>query len=87
MDKDLTVKIADFGLTKDIYCDDYYRMGHKAKVPIKWMPPESIHDRYYDQKTDVVCNYKATTLHMDFIVKFYMHNTPRPFSKKRHLYT
>lgn len=55
MDKDLTVKIADFGLAKDIYCDDYYRSGHKTKVPIKWMPPESIHDRYYDEKTDVVC--------------------------------
>ena len=50
------VKVADFGLSRDIYSDDYYRMGHKAKVPIKWMPPESIHDRYYDQKTDVVCN-------------------------------
>ena len=70
VDKDLTVKIADFGLTRDIYCDDYYRMGHNAKVPIKWMPPESIHDGYYDQKTDVVCirSYKATVLHMDFVV-------------------
>ena len=35
-----------------IYCDDYYRMGQKGKVPIKWMSSESIHDRYYDQKTD-----------------------------------
>ena len=69
VDKDLTVKIADFGLTRDIYCDDYYRMGHNAKVPIKWMPPESIHDRYYDEKTDVVCSYKATVLHMDFVVR------------------
>ena len=29
-------------------------MGVKGKVPIKWMSPESIHDGYYDQKTDVV---------------------------------
>ena len=49
------IKVADFGLARDIYADDYYRMGHKSKVPIKWMSPESIHDRYYDQKTDVVC--------------------------------
>ena len=57
VDKDLTIKIADFGLTRDIYSDDYYRMGHNTKVPIKWMPPESIHDRYYDHKTDVVRMY------------------------------
>ena len=50
------IKVADFGLSRDIYSNDYYRMGQKAKVPIKWMPPESIHDRYYNQKTDVVCN-------------------------------
>ena len=54
VDKDLTIKIADFGLAKDIYCDDYYRMKHDVNVPIKWMSPESIHDKYYDEKTDVV---------------------------------
>ena len=56
IDKDLVIKVADFGLSRDIHSDDYYRMGHKAKIPIKWMPPESIHDRYYNQQTDVVCN-------------------------------
>ena len=56
VDKDLTVKIADFGLAKDIYCDDYYRTKQDTNVPIKWMPPESIHDKYYDEKTDVVCS-------------------------------
>ena len=56
IDEDLVVKVADFGLSRDIYSNDYYRMGHKAKIPIKWMPPESIHDRYYNQKTDVVRN-------------------------------
>ena len=54
IDKDLVIKVADFGLSRDIYADDYYRMGQKGKIPIKWMPTESIHDRYYDQKTDVV---------------------------------
>ena len=48
--------MADFGLAKDIYVDDYYKMVEDAIViPIKWMPPESILDKYYDQKTDVVC--------------------------------
>ena len=58
IDKDLVIKVADFGLARDIYADDYYRMEHKTRLPIKWMPPESILDKYYDQRTDVVCNVK-----------------------------
>ena len=49
VDKDLVIKVADFGLARDIYADEYYRLGHAAKVPIKWMPLESIYDRYYNQ--------------------------------------
>jgi anaplastic lymphoma kinase len=32
------VKIADFGMARDIYRSDYYRKGGKAMLPIKWMP-------------------------------------------------
>ena len=53
--KDLVVKVADFGLSRDIYSDEYYRLRHKAAVPIKWMSPESLYDGYFNQKTDVVC--------------------------------
>ena len=52
--KDLVVKVADFGLSKDIYSDEYYRLTHNAPLPIKWMPPESLYDRYFNQMTDVV---------------------------------
>ena len=55
VDKDLVVKVADFGLARDIYSDEYYRLRHKAAVPIKWMPPESLYDGYYNEMTDVVC--------------------------------
>ena len=48
------VKVADFGLSRDIYSDEYYRLRHKASVPIKWMPPESLYDGYFNQMTDVV---------------------------------
>lgn len=36
------VKIADFGMARDIYRSDYYRKGGKAMLPIKWMPPEGM---------------------------------------------
>ena len=42
IDSQLHVKIADFGLSKDVYSKDYYRLGEKSLLPIRWMPPEAI---------------------------------------------
>ncbi|XP_067626535.1 tyrosine-protein kinase receptor isoform X2 [Eurosta solidaginis] len=47
------VKIADFGMARDIYRSDYYRKGGKAMLPIKWMPPEAYVDGIFTAKTDV----------------------------------
>lgn len=47
------VKIADFGMSRDIYRSDYYRKGGKALLPIKWMPPEAFLDGIFTSKTDV----------------------------------
>ena len=57
------IKVADFGLTEDMYATNYYHRGGGAgeggtgieeKVPIRWMAPESIEADFYDEKTDVV---------------------------------
>lgn len=40
----LTVKVGDFGMTRDIYETDYYRKGSKGLLPVRWMSPESLKD-------------------------------------------
>lgn len=51
--KQRVVKIADFGMARDIYRNDYYRKGGRAFLPVKWMPPEAFLDGIFTTKTDV----------------------------------
>uniref|UniRef100_A0A834V9Y3 receptor protein-tyrosine kinase n=1 Tax=Sarcoptes scabiei TaxID=52283 RepID=A0A834V9Y3_SARSC len=48
----IIVKIADFGMARDIYRANYYRKGGKAMLPVKWMPPEAFLDGIFTSKTD-----------------------------------
>ena len=48
------VKVGDFGLARDVYSADYYRAGKGARLPVKWMPPETLTDGMSNEKTDVV---------------------------------
>ncbi|ESO09335.1 hypothetical protein HELRODRAFT_133620, partial [Helobdella robusta] len=51
---DLSVKVADFGLSRDVYEREYYSSGdRKAKLPIKWMAIESLEKGIYSTKSDV----------------------------------
>ena len=54
IDGDMSVKVADFGLSRDIYSKEYYCSDNKKKLPIKWMAPESIEKGNYNVKSDVV---------------------------------
>ena len=50
------VKVADFGLSRDIFCDDYYVMEEaNTPLPVKWMALESIKNARFSIKSDVVC--------------------------------
>ena len=55
VDESLGIKVADFGLTRDIYSTEYYRIEKHTTLPVKWMALESLLDGYFDEKTDVVC--------------------------------
>ncbi|CAG5127642.1 unnamed protein product, partial [Candidula unifasciata] len=51
--EDKTVKIGDFGMTRDIYETDYYRKGSKGMFPVRWMAPESLIDGVFTSMSDV----------------------------------
>jgi len=51
----MRVKVADFGLSRDVYERDYYSCDNrKIKLPVKWMALESLEKGIYSSKTDVV---------------------------------
>ncbi|KAM6984691.1 muscle, skeletal receptor tyrosine-protein kinase [Aplochiton taeniatus] len=49
----MVVKIADFGLSRNIYSADYYKANENDAIPIRWMPPESIFYNRYTSESDV----------------------------------
>ncbi|ERE85220.1 macrophage colony-stimulating factor 1 receptor [Cricetulus griseus] len=46
-------KIGDFGLARDIMNDSNYVVKGNARLPVKWMAPESIFDCVYTVQSDV----------------------------------
>ena len=50
------VKVADFGLSRDVYVSDYYVMKESgsARLPVKWFAPEALFDKMFTEKSDVV---------------------------------
>ncbi|XP_065919834.1 tyrosine-protein kinase receptor UFO-like isoform X2 [Dysidea avara] len=53
LDKDMTVKVADFGFSRDVYVSDYYRLKQSTPLPVKWLAPESLYDKVFTPKSDV----------------------------------
>ncbi|XP_032745703.1 muscle, skeletal receptor tyrosine-protein kinase isoform X5 [Rattus rattus] len=51
--ENMVVKIADFGLSRNIYSADYYKADGNDAIPIRWMPPESIFYNRYTTESDV----------------------------------
>ncbi|XP_053213410.1 BDNF/NT-3 growth factors receptor-like isoform X3 [Panonychus citri] len=49
----LLVKIGDFGMSRDLYATDYYKIGRQTMLPIRWMSPESIVYRKFTVQSDI----------------------------------
>ena len=54
VDSNFVVKIADFGLSREVCAADYYRVGGtNACLPVRWMPPEALLYGKFTVKSDV----------------------------------
>uniref|UniRef100_A0A8C1U0P4 Tyrosine-protein kinase receptor TYRO3 n=1 Tax=Cyprinus carpio TaxID=7962 RepID=A0A8C1U0P4_CYPCA len=53
LNENMSVCVADFGLSKKIYSGDYYRQGSVSKLPVKWIALESLADNVYTTQSDV----------------------------------
>ena len=56
IDASREIKVADFGLSESIHSTNYFRQepSEEAKLPVKWMAPESLSDDIFTEATDVV---------------------------------
>lgn len=52
-DDNFSIKISDFGLSRDIYSSDYYRVKSKTLLPIRWMPSEAILYGKFTTESDI----------------------------------
>ncbi|XP_061584010.1 macrophage-stimulating protein receptor [Cololabis saira] len=55
LDESYTVKVADFGMARDVFDKEYYSIQdhRKAKLPVKWMAIESLQTQKFTSKSDV----------------------------------
>ncbi|CAH3175838.1 unnamed protein product [Porites evermanni] len=49
----MVVKIADFGMSRDIYASEYYKMSKETLLPIRWLAPEAFLYGKFSLKSDV----------------------------------
>lgn len=56
LDETFTVKVADFGMARDVYDKEYYSIQNhqRVKLPVKWMAIESLQTQKFTTKSDVV---------------------------------
>ena len=56
------VKIADFGMARDLSDCDYYKKVGDGKMPVKWMSPESLFERVCTPMVIIGWNVKYSFL-------------------------
>lgn len=67
LDENFVTKVADFGLSRDVYLSDYYKMTHSVPLPVKWLAPEALIDKVFTTQSDVVSTIQLRLLLMTVV--------------------
>ena len=51
--KDLSCRIADFGMSRELISDSEYYTSSGGRIPLRWTAPEAIFYKKYSEKSDV----------------------------------
>ena len=56
IDGDRRIKVADFGLAREVNVRDYFRIPEddRSPLPFRWMAIESLEEQVFTTKSDVV---------------------------------
>ncbi|KIH66157.1 immunoglobulin domain protein [Ancylostoma duodenale] len=78
------MKISDFGLSRDVHCNDYYRKKGNGRLPIKWMALEALDSHMYTVESDVSVTWSYGILLWEIMT---MGGTPYPTIAMPQLYS
>ena len=62
LDGDLTVKLTDNALSRDLFPNDYHCLGDNENRPVKWLALDALLERRFSTASDVVGGWNIIQL-------------------------